>query len=178
MRTNLTADYVRARLDYDPDSGSFTWKRKPQNSNQDFLWNCAFAGKRAGSFMANGYYQIRLDGTSYAAHRVAWLYVYGEHPVGLLDHRDRDKANNSIKNLRPATSSQNSFNRSTASNNTSGTKGVVFDGRRQRWIAQIFSHGKLKSLGRFAEKDDAIAARKAAEEKFHGEFSAETGGQI
>lgn len=171
MRTNLTAEYVRMRLEYSADTGVFTWKQKPENNMQDRRWNCAFAGKKAGSFMADGYYQIRLDGDSYLAHRVAWLHFFGENPAGVLDHKDRNKANNAISNIRLATYSQNAFNRTTPSNNTSGTKGVVLDKLNNKWVAQIFCHGRHTRIGSFASKDEAISARKLAEVSLHGEFA-------
>ncbi|WP_195989980.1 hypothetical protein [Clostridium sp. D53t1_180928_C8] len=53
--------------------------------------------------------------------------------------------------------------------NKSGCRGVcqISDGR---WQAQIMFKGKNYKLGRFKEKDDAIKARKEAEEKLHKEF--------
>ncbi len=50
--------------------------------------------------------------------------------------------------------------------NTSGTTGVVWRKDRGKWIAQIEFQGKRHFLGSYYSKQDAIAARKAAEEKF------------
>ena len=33
------------------------------------------------------------------AHRLAWLFVYGEMPSGKIKHIDKNKANNAIDNL-------------------------------------------------------------------------------
>lgn len=54
--------------------------------------------------------------------------------------------------------------------NTSGVKGVVWDKERQKWKAQIEFKGKRYYLGRHDKKEDAIEARKEAEEKLHKEF--------
>lgn len=51
-------------------------------------------------------------------------------------------------------------------NNTSGTKGVCWDKTRNKWVAQINIRKKAIRLGRFDDINDAIAARKAAEEKY------------
>ena len=50
-------------------------------------------------------------------------------------------------------------------NNTSGVKGVCYISKGNRWVAYINLHGKRHYLGYFANKKDAIAARKRAEEK-------------
>lgn len=52
------------------------------------------------------------------------------------------------------------------SNNTSGCKGVSFDSSRGLWAAYISVHGKRIHLGRYANKDEAIKARKFAEVEY------------
>lgn len=51
-------------------------------------------------------------------------------------------------------------------NNKSGVRGVYFETSSQKWIAMIGYKGKIIKLGRFAKKEDAIKARKAAEEEY------------
>lgn len=48
-------------------------------------------------------------------------------------------------------------------NNTSGTKGVCWDKRSKKWQAYIYRNRKNKNLGYFNTIEEAIAARKAAE---------------
>lgn len=52
-------------------------------------------------------------------------------------------------------------------NNTSGCKGISWDDRRHKWLTYINVHSKRIFLGRFASLDDAIDARREAEEKYH-----------
>lgn len=52
------------------------------------------------------------------------------------------------------------------SNNTSGVTGVTWDSSRGKWTAQIVFQGRRIYLGRYANKEEAIAARKEAEEKY------------
>jgi len=59
--------------------------------------------------------------------------------------------------------------------NKSGVTGVSFDKSRQKWLAQIIFKGKHYHLGRYDKKEDAINARKDAEEKLHKNFLREKG---
>jgi hypothetical protein len=52
-----------------------------------------------------------------------------------------------------------------AKNNTSGYKGVTWDGSRGKWRAQIVFKGKAYHLGRYNTIEQAAAARKQAEEE-------------
>ena len=54
--------------------------------------------------------------------------------------------------------------------NTSGVTGVRWDESRQKWLAQIEFQGKRHYLGRYKNKEDAIKARKEAEEKYFKNF--------
>lgn len=55
-------------------------------------------------------------------------------------------------------------------NNKSGHKGVRWIEARKKWTAYIGIQGKVKNLGYFDEKEDAILARKKAEEIYHQPF--------
>lgn len=74
----ITAERLRELLEYDEDTGVF--KRKARTSNRISI------GDIAGSSDAKGYVCIRVGGKTYKAHRLAWLYVYGEWPTGEIDH--------------------------------------------------------------------------------------------
>ena len=90
-----------------------------------------------------------------------------------VDHIDRNRLNNHISNLRYATNSENSMNRSKCSNNTSGTTGVNFHKTNNKWRARITKDGARKNLGSFDSKEEAIEARNKAEEKYFKEFRAQ-----
>lgn len=51
--------------------------------------------------------------------------------------------------------------------NKSGTRGVYWSKRDNRWIAKIGLQGREIYIGRFQELSDAVRARKAAEEKYY-----------
>lgn len=87
-----------------------------------------------------------------------------------VDHINGDGLDNRRENLRLATNSQNQMNKRVPKNNRSGYKGVLYLRRKRKWQASITINRKQIQLGRFASKDDAIAARQAAEIKYFGEF--------
>lgn len=66
-------------------------------------------------------------------------------------------------NVRWATVTQQNFNKEPSSNNSSGIRGVHFDKHHKVWKAQISRDKQKLNLGSFKTKEEAIAARKAAE---------------
>jgi hypothetical protein len=162
-RTDLTADYVRSLLDYDPVTGIFTWRVSR---------GTVAAGRVAGSPCKGGYLNISIDGVLYRAHRLAVLHVTGEWPAEDVDHKNRSRASNEWGNIRPATRQQNCQNKSLRKDSTSGAPGVSFKTREQKWSAYITEPitRRRKWLGEFRSKDEAIAARRAAESAMFGEF--------
>lgn len=112
-----------------------------------------------------------IDGCSFQEHVLAWFYVYGKWPCGQIDHKDNDKANNRIENLRIATNSQNHINKGLQRNNTSGFKGVIWDRSCNKWRARIKVNGVNKYIGVFNDAAAAGAARMDAERKMFGEFA-------
>lgn len=163
----LTYDQVSECFKYDPETGSFTWlKRPPEHfSSKRYTnqFNCRFAGDLAfTNFNRGGYLRVRVFNTLVYAHRVAWLLHYGEWPTGVIDHLNGDRSDNRISNLRDGTVSQNMRNQRRRRDNKSGFGGVSWDKEKKKWIAQVSSRGKYVHLGYFADFDDAKAARIAA----------------
>ena len=76
-----------------------------------------------------------------------------------VDHKDNDRANNHISNLRFATSKENSRNSKLSNNNTSNVKGVYWHKRVKKWCAQITIDGIQIHIGYFDNLDDARTAR-------------------
>jgi hypothetical protein len=155
----LTAETVNARLSYNPISGVFTWI------------DGSYRGKVAGYTNGYGYIMIRLEGKQYPAHRLAWLITHGELPPAQLDHRDRNRANNAITNLRLATASQNGVNK-LATKPSGLPRGVYFQkGLATKYTALIRVNGKRVYLGTYDTADLAHAAYVSAARKHHGEFA-------
>lgn len=150
----ITQLELKSRLHYNPKTGVFT--RISSSS----------AGPKIGDiagWLQDGYRKIMVNGKTYFAHRLAWLYVYGEFPENQIDHINHIRNDNRISNLRDASGSDNQRNQRVAKNNTSGTIGVIFNNLINRWVARIGTPQKRIFLGRFKKKEDAIKARKEAE---------------
>ena len=152
-------------LDYNPDTGIFTWIKKPSNRVK--------VGQVAGVMNSWTYYiQIRFKGTDYKAHRLAYYMYHGVDPLeNLVDHKHNPKTNNKIDNLRLANNSQNQMHRVNLNrNNTSGVIGVYWNKKAKKWYSKIYYHSSQKHLGYFINKEDAIKARREAEIKYFGDF--------
>jgi len=83
-----------------------------------------------------------------------------------LDRKDND-GNYKPGNMRWATRSTQSINKRIANNNTSGHKGVYWTKQVSKWRVSISVGGKLKHLGYFFDKDEAIKARQLAEKEYY-----------
>jgi len=153
----ITQTRLKELLDYNPDTGVFTWKVRRSN---------IAAGTVIFSRHSHGYFQVGVDKKRYLAHRLAWLYVYGEMPEHEIDHINHDPADNRIKNLRCVTHAENLKNASLQKNNLSGINGVHYDKSRSKWMAHIQVQKKFKNLGRFDSFEDAVFARKTAEIRY------------
>jgi hypothetical protein len=167
-RENLmTAETVRSILDYDPGTGVFKWKWRNDVPKRT---NARWAGTVAGHVNNQRYRQIKIKSRHYQAHRLAWLIVHGEWPPNDLDHRDGDKLNNRIANLRLATRQENMRNVGLQANTTTGVTGVYWHKGDRKFVAQITVDYRLINLGRFPTIEEATAARAAAETEHFGEF--------
>lgn len=166
--TNLTHGYLKECLDYDPETGVFTWREREDRSSQ---WNGRFAGKVAGYCGAKGYWKIRINDRARNAHRLVWLYMTGQFPHDQVDHINMDRADNRWCNLREATNAENNRNRRISPTNRSGRKGVDWHRSSGKFRAQIKVDGKKIHIGIFDKIDDAASAYAAAAERYHGEFA-------
>lgn len=176
-REALTADYVRSILDYNPETGVFTWRWRPRDHfatlNAFATWNAKYAHQNTGGSINNdGYLRIGINGNSYYAHRLAWLFVTSEWPKHQIDHVNGVPLDNKISNLREATHAQNMINRKLQKNNTSGHKGVHWSKRDRMWFVAIKTGGQTKYLGCFREEKfhEAVAVYEKAAHELHGKF--------
>lgn len=167
-------------LIYDPDTGKLFWLSRDLsmfNSKRDYIWwNNRFANKEAfTSDNGDGYKVGSINGKNFKAHKVIWLLVYGETPKDQIDHINGDRSDNRLENLRMVSFLDNMKNQKMRSTNTSGHTGVYWYKRYDKWVAKINQNNKQITVGYFISKEDAIRARKMAEEKYnyhlnHGRF--------
>jgi hypothetical protein len=154
----ITQQELKSKFHYDQDTGIFHRLKNGEKS------------KVAGSLTFYGYLQIQINYKFYQAHRLAWLYVYGETPSKCIDHIDCNKTNNKINNLRLSTHSENQKNRPKQKNNTSGYKGVCFDKRFKRWCAGATLNYKKIYLGSYSTAEEAHEAYVNFAKNNHGDF--------
>jgi hypothetical protein len=100
-------------------------------------------------------------------------FVVGDRSPGMhIDHVNGDKLDNRSANLRVVTPQRNQVNRKRLNrNNSSGVRGVGLTrtSARNPWRAQITVNRQNIHLGLFPTREQAIAARRAAEETYFGE---------
>jgi hypothetical protein len=160
--TELTKEYLKSILDYNIDTGVFTWKvSKAQRTK---------IGDVAG-WINNGYREIEIDNKHYKAHRLAWLYVNGGMPENLIDHIDGERSNNKISNLRESTHQTNSENYKTPKTNKSGVKNVSWYKSLNKWVVSISVKKIKKTIGYFDDIELAELVAIEARNKYRGEFA-------
>lgn len=127
-------------------------------------------------FSSNGYCLVNLfkngKAKQFYIHRLV-LIAFRTNPKNkkCVDHKDHNRTNNNIHNLRWATTQENSMNKRKSKNNTSGYIGVAFIKKTQKFRAFIEVNGKQKHLGLFVTIEDAKRARKKATKLYYGEFA-------
>jgi hypothetical protein len=159
----LTQELLKEKLHYDKDTGIFTWTDSKLNS-------ASMRNKEAGCISKSGYRSIamRFDGkfTNFYAHRLAWLYEYGEFPKLQVDHINQNKLDNRINNLREVTHRENRRNLPMLKTNKTGFCGVSFHKTRKKYQANIMVDNRQKHLGYFENPEDAAKAVKEAKEHY------------
>jgi hypothetical protein len=150
----LTAERLRELLAYDPMTGTFTWRIKPCRR--------IVVGSIAGT-VRKGRRSIGVDAKEHFASRLAWLYMTGAWPQGVVDHEDTDPSNDRWLNLRDVTQGVNSQNRRRAHKNSrTGVLGVSLCAQTGRLKAQLQTPAGRIWLGRHDTAEAARAAYLAA----------------
>jgi len=151
----LTVEFVREYLDYNPDTGEFTWIKNPGGN--------PISGQVAGyvrKSAKHGYREIKIGGKIHFAHNLAWLVMTGAWPTGDIDHINLVRHDNRWCNLREVSRSLNLHNSGPRKRNKSGHKGITFlpKGKR-KWSARVMIDYKLHYIGVFHTLEEAITAR-------------------
>jgi hypothetical protein len=152
----ITQKTLKKLMKYDPVTGVFKYTAKTKATE---------IGDVAGYKGSYGYLIIQIDTKKYRAHRLAWLYMKGVHP-NKIDHVNHVRHDNRWYNLRNVSNAENGKNRTMQANNSSGITGVGWTTRNKKWQSYIRVNGKHIYLGYFADKFEAICARKSANNKY------------
>lgn len=139
----ITAQELRDLLHYDPQTGSFTWKPGATKHR---------TGREAGYTTDEGYRKILIRKQMYFAHRLAWLYVYGQWPDQEIDHINHARDDNKISNLRDVSHAENVRCQRTNLNK----RGVArYDKETRKYRARFRRNGREINLGAYATREEA-----------------------
>lgn len=159
----ITQERIKELLSYDAHSGKFYWRVNR---------GAAKIGRIAGCLNTKGYRKISVDGHTYLAHRLAWLYIMKVWPVLSVDHKNGDPDDNSFNNLRLASPAQNQHNKRKYTGSL--PKGVAYyKNRTDKFQARIRYKGKQLHLGVFDCKEKAHSAYCKTAKELFGEFYTE-----
>ena len=114
----------------------------------------------------DGRWKTCINNKYYYIHRLIWCYHYGDCPE-IVDHIDRNVSNNKIENLRRATASQSSCNRTEI--NKTNFRGV--DKYNNRWRAKIRFNNVHYHIGYFDTPEEAAEAYQRKAKELHKEFA-------
>lgn len=114
---------------YDEKSGVLSWRNPRANKLKP--------GDRAGTVGHKNYRVVQLMGKHYREHHICWAISKGAWPINQIDHKNCDRGDNRISNLRECTGSENAKNRTLNKNSSSGYKGVSFHKASGKWAARI-----------------------------------------
>lgn len=170
MTMELTQELVARLIDYDPHRGTATWRaRWPELFAHGrvppepacLAWNNRYAGRVAfTSKDRHGYFRGKIMGREAFAHRLFWFLSHGEWPE-MIDHINRNRADNRLCNLRAADrllNARNSKNCKSADDDEFG----IYLTPHGHWRVTFWFNGRSLSVGTWTTRAEAVAARNAA----------------
>ena len=124
----------------------------------------------------HGYIETFVGHKRVLLHRL----IMNAAPKDVIDHINHQTTDARKVNLRKVTAVQNAVNRKIRSDNKSGVPGVRWRNTKgtKNWIAEITVNKEVIRLGSFYTKEEAVAARKAAEAKYFGEYAYDAGNEM
>jgi len=132
----LSIKTLRETVDYDPITGSITWRPRAGKPT----WNSKYVGKEALPYVGvRGYRQGTILGVPLTGHKVAYAMAYGEWPTKNVLLKDRDLLNLRKDNLVHADRKGSTYRpkKTAPKNNTSGFVGVQQIRKSGKWKAIV-----------------------------------------
>lgn len=155
---DLSGDYG---IGYTTKGEEFYFDLEDYDKIKNYCWNKDKHG-----------YLVAPNKNNYSKNLVMHRIIMNCNDDMVVDHIKHKIYDNRKSQLRICTNSQNNMNHVIRKDNSSGITGVYYDKRSKRWYSQIKIKNKKRiTLGYFSLKEEAIKARKDAEEKYFGEYS-------
>ena len=120
-------------------------------------WTCCNDLKHDTS----GYIRIDIKKKQYLLHRIIFKYHNDDFDIAdiprnnPIDHKNINKLDNRIENLRAVSNSQNNRNKNKKPNCSSKYKGVSWNNENNKWRVGIRINNKTKHLGYFDIEEEA-----------------------
>lgn len=161
---DLTGEYG---IGYTSKGDEFWFDLEDYDKIKDYCWYLADHGYfKARSLKSDNFTQDKIY-----LHRVVMDAKEGEIIDHIRHNNNECNYDNRKSNLRTAGYSENAMNSVIPKNNKSGCKGVFYNTKYEKWEAKIHVNGKNIYLGRYVLLEDAIKARREAEQKYYKEYS-------
>ena len=102
---------------------------------------------------------------------VAESFILNLNNLPCVDHKDRNKLNSHISNLRWCTRKENQQNISKQKNSASIYKGVCFNKDIKKWVSRIYQNNQRIHLGYFLDEVEAAHAYDLKAKELFKEFA-------
>lgn len=157
---DLSGEYGKG---YTEKGEEFWFDKEDYNLISNYSWHT----DKSGYYVAG----IKKDDGRWSTIKLHRLVMGVKDPKQQVDHIGHNLSDNRKVFLRVVTCQENTINKRRLDSNTSGVTGVYFDRKRSKWISQIRYDEKVYVIGAYNNFNDAVKARKEAEEKYFGEYS-------
>jgi len=161
-------EWMRASFEIDAERGLLIWRHPPKNHPR-------MIDREAGSFRpthwGKRYCHIKKDRHAFKRGYLIFLWVYGRWPAPCLDHIDGNSENDSIANLREATTTENAWNHKKRARRINLPMGVRLITKSGRYEARIGFHGNQLTLGAYDTPEAAHAVYLAKRKELYREWA-------